>query len=70
MNPEQDRHSEEELKDILRQIKDEIRLRDVKLTNIEWQLRLKRTSDSLPKNGPSIRSWIAYAQGGIVFKRT
>ena len=38
MNPEQDRHSEEELKDILRQIKDEIRLRDVKLTNIEWQL--------------------------------
>ena len=40
MNPEQDRHSEEELKDILRQIKDEIRLRDVKLTNIEWQLRL------------------------------
>ena len=40
MNPEQDRHSEEELKDIMRQIKDEIRLRDVKLTNIEWQLRL------------------------------
>ena len=40
MNPEQDRHSEEELKDILRQIKDEIRLRDVKLTNIAWQLRL------------------------------
>ena len=32
--------------------------------------RLLRTSDSLPKNGPSIRSWIAYAQGGIVFKRT
>jgi hypothetical protein len=40
MNPEQDRRPEEELKDILRQLKDEIRLRDVKLTNIEWQLRL------------------------------
>ena len=40
MNPEQDRRPEEELKDILRQLKDEIRLRDVKLTNIEWELRL------------------------------
>ena len=40
MNPEQDRPQEEELKDILRRLKDEIRLRDVELTNIESQLRL------------------------------
>ena len=40
MHPEQDRRPEEELKDRLRRLKDEIQLRDVKLANIEWQLRL------------------------------
>jgi hypothetical protein len=40
MNPEQNRRPEDELKDRLRRLKDEIRLRDVELTNIEWQLRL------------------------------
>ena len=40
MHPEQDRRPEEELKDRLRGLKNEIQLRDVKLTNIEWQLRL------------------------------
>ena len=35
MHPEQGRSPEEELNDILRQIKDEIRLRDVKLNEIE-----------------------------------
>ena len=40
MHPEQNRHQEEELKDTLRRLKDEIRLRDVELTNIESQLRL------------------------------
>ena len=40
MHPEQNRRPEEELKDILRQIKNEIRLRDVKLNDIEGQLRL------------------------------
>jgi hypothetical protein len=40
MHPEQDRYTEEELKDMLKRIKDEIRLRDVKLNDIEWQLRL------------------------------
>jgi hypothetical protein len=40
MNPEQERRPEDELKDRLRRLKDEIRLRDVELTNIEWQLRL------------------------------
>jgi hypothetical protein len=39
-------------------------------TGIYATLKVKRTSDSLPKNGPSIRSWTAYSQGGIVFKRT
>ena len=40
MHPEQDRRTEEELKDTLRRINNEIRLRDVKLNDIEWQLRL------------------------------
>ena len=40
MHPEQNRRQEEELKDILRRLKEEIRLRDVALTNIESQLRL------------------------------
>ena len=40
MNPEQNRSQEQELKDIVKRLKDEIRLRDVKLNDIEWELHL------------------------------
>ena len=38
MHPEQHRRQEEELKDRLKRLTDEIRLRDVKRNDIEWEL--------------------------------
>jgi hypothetical protein len=40
MKPEQDKTTEQEQKDKLRRLQNEIRLREEQITDIEWQLRI------------------------------